>query len=48
VVEPLVKISLRLHEGDQRPGWPGDAHHRVYLINDRVRGQGARASKQTW
>jgi hypothetical protein len=38
VVEPPVKVSLRLHEGDPGPGWPGYAHHRVYLINDCLRG----------
>lgn len=38
VVEPPVKVSLRVHEGEPGPEWPGYAHQRVYLISDRLRG----------
>jgi hypothetical protein len=36
VVDPPVKISLRLYEGGTGPEWPGYAHHRVYLVSNRL------------
>ncbi|NMO53968.1 hypothetical protein HH310_22650 [Actinoplanes sp. TBRC 11911] len=37
VVDPPVKISLRIHEGEPGPEWPGYGQHRVYLVSDRLR-----------
>lgn len=37
VVEPPTRVTVSRHVGDTDLRWPGYAHHRIFLVNDRVR-----------
>lgn len=37
VVEPPVRVTVAKYVGDTDSRWPGYAHRRIFLINDRER-----------